>query len=180
MDEGNRASIEDKVRRLEREVFELRRALQPSIEALPAQPFDALEVEVDEHSYLIAVSAIREVRPALLPTPLPEAPPWVRGTFRYGKSVVPLIDLRLRLHGVKRPLSVTDVIVLLEEAGWTGLLADEARDVVRVDPSDLVPPAPGIPQAPLLVASLSRGDAPIAHLLSTARIRRDFLADDER
>lgn len=172
-------SIEDRVRELERELLVLRRELQPPPEVPPAEAFDALEVCVDGHRYLIEVVAVREVLPALMPTPLPEAPRWVRGAFRFGRVAVPMVDLRLRLHGEERAIDTTDVVVLLEQDGMRGLLVSDVLDVFRVDPCHLAPPAPGIPQAALLVASLSRPDAPIAHLLSTIRLGREFVTDDE-
>lgn len=172
-------SIEDRVRELERELLALRRELQPPPEVLPAESFDVLEVCVDDQRYLIEVVAVREVLPALMPTPLPEAPDWVRGTFRFGRVAVPMVDLRLRLHGEDRAIDTTDVVVLLERDGMRGLLVSDVLDVFRVEPCHLAPPAPGISQAALLVASLSRPDAPTAHLLSTARLGREFMTDDE-
>lgn len=174
------ASIQSRIHELERQLIQLRREMEPAAEAVPAQPFDALELIVDDQSYLLPVAPVREVLPALWPTRLPDAPVWVRGTFRYGEVVVPLVDLRMRLHGERRDIALDDVIVLVETPKWLGLLADGIRQISRVSPERLAPPSPGIPQAPFLLATLSDDDGHSAHLLSTARLGREFLVDDDQ
>jgi purine-binding chemotaxis protein CheW len=172
-------SIEARVEELERRLLSLRRELQPEVEPIPRAPFDALEVRIDEHLYLIPVDPVRLVLPIMWPTPLPDAPDWVRGTFRYGETLVPLVDLALRLHGTRNPIQPDDVVILIEHPTWRGLHVSGVGDVMRVEPDRLTPPAPGIPQAPFLVASCALGETASTHLLSIARLSREITLDDE-
>lgn len=168
-----------RITELERRVVELRRELAPARAALPERPGHHLEVIVGDALYLVPVDCIRKVLPAVWPTALPDAPPWVRGTFRYGDVVVPLIDMRQRLHGEQRELALSDVVVLLESPSWLGLLANGLARVVWVTLGELAPPVPGIPQAPFLLGTRSGEHGEIAHLVSVRLLGRELLLDDD-
>lgn len=171
-------AFEARIAELERRLLQLRHELEPVPEGMPDSPRDVLEARVDDEHYLLPVEPIRQVLPVMWTSTLPDAPPWVRGTFAYGEKVVPLIDLRQRLHGHRRDVAPTDVVVLVEDGEWFGLLADAVLGVHRAHPAELARPAPGIPHAPFLVATRSDAEGGIAHLLSLSRIRRELLLDD--
>jgi purine-binding chemotaxis protein CheW len=171
-------SVQARIEALERRVLDLRRELRPHIEPIPRTPFEALEVWADGQGYLLPVEPVRQVLPAMWPSPLPDAPEWVRGTFRYGQVPVPLVDLGMRLHGTRRPLGRDDVVVLLDQPVWRGIQVDSVGEVRSIDPATLAPPPPGIPQAPFLVASWPRPPTTTMHLLAVGRLGKEFTLDD--
>ncbi|MCZ7680726.1 MAG: chemotaxis protein CheW [Sandaracinaceae bacterium] len=172
-------ALVSRIAELERRVVELRRELSPPAAMLPDRPAHYLEVCVGEVVYLVPVEPIREVLPAMWPAPLPDAPEWVRGTFRYGDVVVPLVDMGVRLHGLRRELALSDVVVLLESPAWMGLLASAVGRVLHVTPDELAPPSPGIPQAPFLCGTRSGEHGEIAHLVAVTLLGREVLLDDD-
>jgi purine-binding chemotaxis protein CheW len=74
-------------------------------------------------------------------TPVPGAAPYVAGIIHVRGRVVPVVDLRLRfgLPPVAASLDSRVVVVELEER-TVGLLADSAREVVKLEPEQLQPP----------------------------------------
>ncbi|MBX3246901.1 MAG: chemotaxis protein CheW [Myxococcales bacterium] len=176
----SREGMDARLRELERRIVELRRELSCERESFPKEPAHYLEVYVGEGRYLLPVAPVVEVLPMVWPAPLPEAPAWVRGTMRYGERVVPMIDLERRLYGVARLPTPEQVVVLVAEPTWVGLVARGVVRVQRLAPLDFDALAPGVPQAPFLVATRSTEDLETAHLLSISRISRELLVDDDR
>jgi purine-binding chemotaxis protein CheW len=98
--------------------------------------------------YLVPIESVRELIAQVPLTPLPGAPDWVRGVFNLRGSVVPLIDLGVKLGvGSAAPTARTCwMIVELERDRRRQLLAlqtDEVREIVELGREDLfaTPPA---------------------------------------
>lgn len=167
--------LRERLRRVERQLFDLRRVLSRDRETLPADPLQALEIPIEEQRYLLPIDAIREVVPVVWPSELPDAPPWVRGSFRYGPLLLPMIDLRHRLLGRATPLTPELTLIILQRPKWVGLLAPLPSDVLLVDPDELVPPDPEIPQSPWILGSMPSHEKSGAHLLSVERLGREYV-----
>jgi chemotaxis signal transduction protein len=166
------------LKRLEKQLVDLQRSIAPTRDPLPSEPFAALELRIEEQPYLIQLDAVREVVHAVWWSPLPESPPWVLGTFRYGPLLLPMIDLGMRLTGKPTRVSLDLTLIILRRPRWIGLLTEIPRDVLMVDPRSVEPPTPGIPQAALLVGSLPEHSETGAHLLSVERLGREFILGD--
>ena len=54
------------------------------------QALQVLSFEVGAQTYCVPVSAVREIRGVTPPTPLPEAPPYVRGVINLRGQVMPV------------------------------------------------------------------------------------------
>ncbi len=169
------AAISERLRKLDREILDLRRAVAGEAEAVPPRPFKALEATVGTSVYLIPVAPIEEVVPMMLTQPLPEAPEWVRGTFQLGEDVVPVIDLRRRLDGSSRPCAPESVVIVVEAPERVGLEAATVGEVVEITDEVLQPPPRGIPQAPFLLGAVASPTGGARHLLSVERLARDVL-----
>jgi purine-binding chemotaxis protein CheW len=98
--------------------------------------------------YLVPVERVRELIAAAPLTPLPGAPPWVRGVFNLRGAVVPLVDLGVKLGvgGTATTVRTSWLIVELEGERRRELLAvqtDEVREIVELAEADLfaTPPA---------------------------------------
>jgi len=74
-------------------------------------------------------------------TPVPGAPPYVAGIIHVRGRVVPVVDLRVRFGLPPAERSLDSRVVVVDRAGRTvGLLADSAREVVKLDPTTLQAP----------------------------------------
>jgi len=169
-------SIEDRIRQLERELLQLRRDLGRETEPLPRRPFASLELRVGAAWYAVPMDSVREVLQMLWCEPVPEAPPWVLGSFRFAGEVVPVVDLRQRLEGTPSTCDPSMVLVLIEAPSLVGLAADAVGELRQVSPAAITPPREGIPQAPYMLGSLGDGER-LVRLLSPTRISRDLILD---
>ena len=102
---------------------------------------ELLSFSVGQQSYAIEIMAVREIRGWAKPTPLPHAPPFMRGVINLRGTVLPIIDLAARL-GLE-PTQVTDrnVIIVVQVNDQTvGLLVDAVSDILALDKADMQPP----------------------------------------
>jgi purine-binding chemotaxis protein CheW len=93
--------------------------------------------------YVVPSSLVAEVESFTSATRVPGAPAHVIGLVQIRGRVLPVIDLRARfgLEAVTRDLA-SRVIVVKDEGRQVGLLADEAREVIRLDDNAFRPPPP--------------------------------------
>jgi purine-binding chemotaxis protein CheW len=98
-------------------------------------------------------------------TPVPGAAPYVAGIIHVRGRVVPVVDLRLRfgLPAVAASLDSRVVVVEIEER-TVGLLADSAREVVKLEPEQLQPPP-----------SMMSAEGVEAYVKSVARVQKRLL-----
>ncbi len=171
----SRDELQARLQGIERELLGLKRLLTDDSKELPAAAFHALELRIDEQSFLLPVEPIREVVQAVWPSPLPESPPWVRGTFRYGPLLLPMIDLGRRLIGRETQLSPNLTLIILEKPKRVGLLAPIPEGVVEIPVGVLSSPDPEISQSPWLVGTICSHSERGAHLLSVERLGREFV-----
>jgi purine-binding chemotaxis protein CheW len=80
--------------------------------------------------------------------PLPRAPSIIEGVFDYRGTVVPVLGLRVRFSLGRKPLEISDHLVVLRAGGRTAAFrADRALDLVRVPESDIAAAAKVTPAA---------------------------------
>jgi purine-binding chemotaxis protein CheW len=96
---------------------------------------------VGDGEYVLPASEVLHMESFTGATPVPGAAPHVAGLVQVRGRVVPVVDLRIRF-GLPRTPHTIDSRVLIVEHGTrvVGLLADTAREIVRIDPSKIVPP----------------------------------------
>lgn len=162
----------ERIRRLERELVELRRAVAPAAEA-PAADYTALTLGVGDAWYAVDVSRVVEVVPMAWTEPMPDAPAWVRGALRFGDDVLPVIDLRNRLGGPLLNPDLEQRIVLTSLPRLVGLTVDRVGGLLAVSAQSVTPPPQGIPQAPFIMGGITTAELGIVHLLSLERLSRD-------
>ena len=85
-------------------------------------------------------------------TRVPHAPPYMLGVMNLRGSIVPLIDLRLRLGSGPARFEAATAVVVVQASGTrgrrtVGLVVDSVTQVYDVDPSQLLPP-PGVTGRP--------------------------------
>lgn len=102
---------------------------------------ELLSFVVGSHEYSVDIMMVREIRGWTETTSLPHAPPYVRGVINLRGTVLPVIDLALRLGlDVEEPSERNVVIVVDVADSPVGLRVDAVSDILTVARKDLIPP----------------------------------------
>lgn len=120
-----------------------------ALAALPGQPatvhdgavHKVLSFELGPETYGIDIRKVQEVRSFESPTPLPHTPDWLLGVTNLRGTVVPIVDLRVRL-GLPAQFEQRTVTAVLDLGSrTTGIVVDGVSDVLelRVDDMRAVP-----------------------------------------
>jgi purine-binding chemotaxis protein CheW len=92
-------------------------------------------------SFGIDILRVQEIKGYTAVTPIPNAPPHIRGVLNLRGTIVPVVDLRSRFGMPAMEPGRSSVIVMVSNAdGVVGLVVDAVSDVVDVAPADVVPP----------------------------------------
>lgn len=97
--------------------------------------------KVGGNDYVLPADLVVQMETFTGATPVPGAAPYVAGLVQIRGKVIPVIDLRARfgLPPIERTLDAR-VIVVKDGDRQVGLLADSAREVLRLDPDGFKPP----------------------------------------
>ena len=104
-----------------------------------------LTFTLDQEQFAVGITSVREVLEFTSATKVPRTPDFMRGVINLRGSVVPVIDLRLKL-GLSRTEATIDtcvVILEVEAQGETlvmGALADSVQEVIELEPGSIEPP----------------------------------------
>ena len=104
---------------------------------------------VDGHFFGVDVMKVQEIIRYQEMTPVPLAPPVVRGLINLRGQIVTAIDLRRRLACSDRPSDQKPVNIVMQTGdGAVSLLVDEIGDVLNVDEALFEPPPDTLVGAP--------------------------------
>jgi len=94
----------------------------------------------DEH-YAVDILKVQEIRGYSAVTRIPDAPDYIKGVINLRGTIVPVMDLRLKL-GMEhaRYDSLTVMIVFNFNQRVLALVVDSVSDVIALDPSELRAP----------------------------------------
>ena len=106
-----------------------------------ANQIELLAFRLGEQEYCVDIMSVREIRGWSRATPLPFSPPHVKGVINLRGTVLPVIDLAVRLgmdpiEGDERNV----IIVVSVNQQTAGLLVDAVSDILEVGRDDLQPP----------------------------------------
>ena len=111
-------------------------------------------LDLDEHQYLtfqlagevygIGILSIKEILEFGELTPVPMMPDTIRGVINLRGSVVPVIDLAMRIGKVKVELTKKTCIVILEvqheeDIVDIGIVVDAVNEVLEIPPAEIEP-----------------------------------------
>lgn len=153
--------------------LELAPEIADTIEAVEELPEEFLAFELTTETYAVPIGAVREILKVPVVTAVPRVAEHVLGVMNIRGEMLPLYDLKQRLHLETAPPRVTgpsDVpresrVVLLKDAeGDAGILVDKVRGVVRL-PLSKLEPAPTVGGDRRAVAGLGRKDGELYILL---------------
>ena len=168
-----------RIRRLESELTELRRRAA-EIRLAAAGDFRALLCRVGPDLFGLVQAQLREV--VLIPklTPLPEAPPWVLGTFNLRGEILPVVDLQSKFRGESRRPEIDDHVVVAEIDGrLAGFVVTSVSAAVEGHARDVEAAPQNVPYAPYVIGILTVEGAPVP-LLDPASLFRVALPDGEK
>lgn len=110
------------------------------------------------------------VVPAAKLTPYPEAPNWIPGYLNFHGSIVPVIDVSVRISNQDREMKITDYIVICNLHNQLyGLLVQDVVNSCDVETLILVDDTQQIKHAAYLVGVINNLDSPTP-LLSVEKL----------
>jgi purine-binding chemotaxis protein CheW len=95
--------------------------------------------------YAISLIKVKEIIEYDTITEVPKTPEWIRGVINLRGSVVPVIDLAVKLRQAPSIAGKLTCIVITEvecegEATVMGIMADSVRQVIDLNPQEIEPP----------------------------------------
>jgi purine-binding chemotaxis protein CheW len=101
-----------------------------------------LTFKLDEEVYSLDIANVREVLDVTAVTRVPRTPMFMRGVINLRGSIVPVIDLRLKLGMLKTEKTMNTCIIIAEtmvdgEMTIIGTLADSVQEVVDLEPEQI-------------------------------------------
>jgi purine-binding chemotaxis protein CheW len=116
-------------------------AIVPAAVAASETPVLHVLFKVDDTTYALPADVVLQMETFTGATMVPGAPSFVAGIIQLRGRVVPVIDLRARFGLPKAATTLETRVVVGEHRDRTvALVADSAREVVRMTPSQLKPP----------------------------------------
>ncbi|MBF0628037.1 MAG: purine-binding chemotaxis protein CheW [Magnetococcales bacterium] len=104
-----------------------------------------LTFHLDQEVFAIDISRIKEVLEFSSVTKIPRTPDFMCGVINLRGSVVPVVDLRLKLGMSRSEKTVNTCVIIIDvtqEDCTTviGAMADSVKEVMDLDPSQIEPP----------------------------------------
>lgn len=101
-----------------------------------------LTFTLGEEKYAVEVSNIREILDCTTITKVPRAPESMRGVINLRGSVVPVVDMRMKLGMTPTEESISTCIIVVEivvegETNLLGALADSVQEVLEIEPEQI-------------------------------------------
>ncbi|MDV7269783.1 chemotaxis protein CheW [Thioclava sp. A2] len=102
---------------------------------------ELLSFRLGGEEYSVDIMSVREIRGWTRATPLPHAPPYVRGVINLRGTVLPVVDLSVRLGMPPVKGDARNVIIVVQLGQQTaGLLVDAVSDILALPLTELQPP----------------------------------------
>lgn len=127
---------------------------------------------VSDEIYGINIMDIKEIIKPREVTEVPRSPGFVTGILSLRGTIIPIIDMRLRLGLIREQTTGRERVVVIKNAeSFSGLLVDEVIQVVRV-PNEAVEPAPAVLEGidRDFVFGIGRSDGRLIIILNLANI----------
>ncbi len=117
---------------------------------------ELLSVRLGDQEFALDIMSVREIRGWIASTPLPHAPPYIKGMINLRGVILAIVDLAERLALPTHEPNASSVVVVVEIRGRVvGLVVDGVCDIITVT-DDMVqsPPDMGSDPAHQLVEGL--------------------------
>lgn len=126
-------------------------------ESEASSSLELLTFKLSDQEYSLDIMSVREIRGWTRTTPLPHAPKFMKGVINLRGTVLPVMDLAIRMGLEPRKQNERNVIIVVNHAStMTGLLVDAVSDIIALSSSDLQsPPDTQSDQSSGLVSALT-------------------------
>lgn len=102
---------------------------------------ELLSFRLGDEEYCVDIMSVREIRGWTRATPLPHAPAYVRGVINLRGTVLPVVDLSVRLGMAPVAGDARNVIIVVQMGAQSaGLLVDAVSDILALPRSELQTP----------------------------------------
>lgn len=100
-----------------------------------------LTFSLGEQNYALDIIKVQEIRGFEPVTQLANLPDHIKGVINLRGSIVPIVDLRIKLGLITANYSATTVVVILSLADrLIGIVVDAVSDVMEITPEQIKPP----------------------------------------
>lgn len=114
---------------------------EPAVAGDASDEMELLSFRVADEEFSVAITSVREIRGWTRTTSLPRSPDYVRGVINLRGTVLPVLDLGMRLGlDTTEPTDRSVIIVVDLGARTAGLRVDAVSDILSVPASSLQPP----------------------------------------
>jgi purine-binding chemotaxis protein CheW len=111
---------------------------QTTVQASDMHQF--LTFALGQEEYGVEILKIQEIKGYAAITPLPNAPPYVKGVLNLRGTIVPILDLRKKFGLPEVDCTKFTVIVVVQVQGKVlGFVVDAVSDVLTVNAADIQP-----------------------------------------
>ena len=127
---------------------------------------------IDDATYVLPAARVLQMESFTSATRVPGAAAHVAGLMQLRGKVVPVVDLRalFGLPPIERGIDAR-VIVVHQRSRQVGLLVDEAREVIELDPEAFTPPPEIVAlQSHRFVSAVAQREARLFMLLDCDRV----------
>lgn len=115
--------------------------MTPEKAAQNTSELELLSFRLAEEEYSVDIMSVREIRGWTRATPLPHAPAHVRGVINLRGTVLPVVDLSVRLGMEPVTGDARNVIIVVQVGSQTaGLLVNAVSDILALPRTELQPP----------------------------------------
>jgi purine-binding chemotaxis protein CheW len=110
-------------------------------------PTQHLTFQIAGEEYAVGILSVKEIITYGALTTVPQTPPFIRGVINLRGSVVPVVDLAVKLGLPPTPITHRTCIVILEvnlhgEQTVMGMMADSVSQVIELSPAEISPAPP--------------------------------------
>lgn len=89
--------------------------------------------KIEDEEYAVDIMQIERILDYTEPTKIPEAPPFVKGIIKYQEKILPIIDLKTRMHLEKYDDSNDHkIIVVKNKDRYIGLIVEMVSEVIDI------------------------------------------------
>ena len=133
---------------------------------------ELLAFRLGDQEYCVDIMSVREIRGWTRATPLPFAPGHVKGVINLRGTILPVIDLAVRLGMDAVAGDERNVIIVVAVNGHTvGLLVDAVSDILSIAHDDFQPPPDlGDSRAAMCISALTLVDDRLIRVLDLGAV----------
>ena len=140
---------------------------------------ELISFQIGQQEFCVDITSVREIRGFTPATPIPHAPPYLRGVINLRGAVMPVIDLGSRLGMVTSEPTARHVIIVANVGEHSvGLVVDAVCETFAINP-DRIQPLPDLGGEAMksVVRGFLQVDDRMISLISLEQILEDSITE---